>query len=707
MIRKISLLLLILLAGTALAQNLTETISETGGTGLEIIGNWQALAILAIVISVMLVAIAYAVGIGFEMPGMEAWARSELSQVFANVIIIIALFATVAFIDMAVVTMVTLSGVGGFSCDAGESCLNKTANAYIGDYIESAEIGARNVLENNMEASGWANRRIGAYCTSIYCAQLGVSMTLAANYILDSDRYGIIFEYYTGLLSSLHAQKFFINEIAFKVGPILLALGIVSRAFFFSRKTGGLLIAIAAGIMFFFPAMYIFDWMSLDMTINGDNAVQDQESFCPQECGYGPPLGYYYNSTQGKDVALTNTSSVYALFDEEHRDDGRQIILGNKSSVNAINGPNTVTVYTCEINTSKSGFSEYKVSGAQEVCDRSCRELPYPSGSTNCANVSMQLACAKIPEICKVKRIVVDIDEDEQAKCPTECKMVPPMKSNCLLKSDNKTEGKCLESRFDCRVTKYSDMSYRPSINSNLKGSAKCNTYPKDCVASTNANDSCVWVMPDFGSCEDFCSGCPQECRFASESDLSISTEPTCFNTSSNKVWEACKECSSTCKLNISLIEAKAPATGDTENCSACELTHRILPGTGNLPSAYISGDCSLLKCPTDYRMQIPVSSCETCIESDEEYTYNPPINFNCGDLCKPPDNVPSKTSGSYTKIGEDGLVGREEIKSVSKLMIPGYLLPLFNIAATIIVIRSLAGMLGGDIEIPGLSKIF
>jgi hypothetical protein len=39
--------------------------------------------------------------------------------------------------------------------------------------------------------------------------------------------------------------------------------------------------------------------------------------------------------------------------------------------------------------------------------------------------------------------------------------------------------------------------------------------------------------------------------------------------------------------------------------------------------------------------------------------------------------------------------------------MIPAYLLPLFNIVATLVFIKGLSGLIGGDIEIPGISKIF
>ena len=51
--------------------------------------------------------------------------------------------------------------------------------------------------------------------------------------------------------------------------------------------------------------------------------------------------------------------------------------------------------------------------------------------------------------------------------------------------------------------------------------------------------------------------------------------------------------------------------------------------------------------------------------------------------------------------------MGRAEIQNVAKLIIPAYLLPLFNIVATLVFIKGLSTMLGGDIEIPGISKVF
>jgi hypothetical protein len=697
---KLFVIVLILVSSIALAQNLTEIVTEPADTGLEILSSWQSLAILAIIISVIFVAMAYAIGIGFSMPQMEAWARSELTQVFANVVIIIALIGAVTFVDLVVMAMVTGSGLP-IPCDVGDNCLKNTVNEYLDDYIDAAKGGAKETIVNNLQAAGWANRRAGLYCTVfIPCVQASFSATIVGHYVLDVDRYTLIFEYYQGLLSSLNAQKFFVNEISFKVGPLILALGIVARSFFITRRLGGSLIAIAAGIMFFFPAMYIVDWLTLDMALTGDNPFEAQDrSRCPEECNYAPPLAFYFNTTQNKDVGLNTTKEIYAMFDKNDRDKGSNILLGESVSESGING---VLISTCQIDSSKDGFGSFKLTGANDTCDRSCRELPYPHTSSVCAATAMQLACEKLPEPCKVKRIKVEVDETEYSKCMPECRIVPPMKSTC-------NTGDCLKSRNDCRVAKRTNLDWRPSIDSGAKGSAKCNVYPHDCVESLDAEDSCVWVMPEFGMCEDLCGGCPEECRFLDQADIPISSAPTCYD-SDGKFLSACSSCPNTCRVNMTWIENVKPDTGDL-NCSNCPINHRLIPGTEGLPYNYTldtsTHSCSYDSCDPKYRVDVPRSACDSCMLLEESYTYSPPINFDCGDLCKPPENAPKKSPGDYTKVGEDGLVGREEIKAVSKLMIPAYVLPLFNIAATIIVIRSLAGILGGDIEIPGLAKIF
>ncbi len=683
--KKLLVLLLVSLAFAAGTFTQTQFETETEAAGLEIIENWQLLAVMALIVSIILVAIAYAIGMGMEMPEIKAWAGNELMQVFANAVIIISLVVVIVFIDLFVSAMVMDSGLDIPGCaDPTKSCLQDVSNAYLDDYIESAKSGAKTVLLNNVDAAAMANRRGGVYAITLFALQAGYTTTLAGHYVLDTDMYAILFEYYTNLLTSLESQKFFVNEICFKMGPVLLAIGVVARSFFFTRKLGGLLIAIAAGLMFFFPGMYIFDWMTLDMTMTGDLALeQGEESPCPAECSMAPPLAYIEGGE-----GLVSVREVYALFSSEDAGLAQGILNGTVESAVGSNGTaDGKVVHSCYY-------------GQDAECPSICRELPYPHTVPLCLNESAgtQEICAKVDEECKVKRLIntsaPTFNLDEYEKCPDSCKVVPPLKSDCDF-------DQCLESRFDCRVYKRTgdEPEWWPNPTQDVGKYKECK-WAKNCPVSEVAEESCVYIIPDTGLCEDLCPDCEPYCRIEG-ADLSLLPDD-CKTEDGTELLPQCLLCPDSCKVRIDDITELNPPSG---SCDVCPAERRVI--YSNLPDNYTTGNCSLEMCPKDYRVTLPRTACEMCLYIDDSYAYDPPIQTGCTDLCKPPDNVPVKESGSYTKIGEDGLVGKDEIKNVSKLMLPAYLLPMFNIVATLVFIKGFSTILGGDIEIPGISKVF
>ncbi len=692
------LIFLLLIIGAIYAQTTTsnEFTQSTEASSLELARDWKLLSIFALLGSTMLVAIAYMVGIGFEMPEIKGWANNELSQIFANAIIIVALIGTIIFLDVIAQTIVLGSGVDIPICsDITQSCLKSVATAYLGNYTESAKLGAEKVIADNVEKASLANRRIGLYCLTIYCLQVGVTTTIAGHYILDMDMNAILFEYYTNLLSSMRAQQFFVEQISFNMGPVILAVGIVARSFFFTRKIGGLLIAAAVGIMFFFPLMYIFDWVTLDTALAGDKGIGDSESSCPIECRDSAPLAYVQETGE----PFTNTLEIYAAFDPEDGELASRVIGGDSEFEIGSNGSyDGRTIVSCN-------YGDYA------LCPVICRELPYPGSVPLCIRynissdvgvpipVNAQEVCAQMPVECKIIRTVPVPDAAEQAMCPESCLIVPPLKNDCRYK-DNGEIGNCLQSSFDCRVTNYDDMDWRPSkADAGQEQVALCN-LARDCVESTNAFESCVYVFPETGSCDDLCEGCPTYCRIEG-GDIDNMAD-SCKD--GDQLIAACQSCTESCKVNIEIIQ-NLPG----EQCTSCPDERRIVSAT--LPNNYTQGDCSTEPdvCPTDsdHRVAIPRTACETCLFTQETYAFDPPINLRCSDLCAPTDTAPVKASGSYTGIGGEGLVGRSEIQNVAKLIIPAYLLPLFNIVATLIFIKGLSGILGGDIDIPGMSKVF
>ncbi|HIE55673.1 MAG TPA: hypothetical protein EYP90_10910, partial [Chromatiaceae bacterium] len=384
------------------------------------------------------------------------------------------------------------------------------------------------------------------------------------------------------------------------------------------------------------------------MVIAGEKAVEEDVRGCPPECSIGPPLAFYRTS-EGDLIHLSTVTEIYLAFDPDDDEVAIEISRGTRERAigsNATSEADGQTVFSCY-------YGEY------ENCLSQCRDLPYPHSLTECVEREVQEACSQLPIECKAVRTVPGaVDDDEYLRCPEECKIVPPLRSNC-------DEGRCLDARFDCRVTNMNDLDYRPTVEGPADKVAECE-YAAECPASMDAFDSCVYIIPQWGSCdEELCIGCPAECRIigAELEELPEECLLDTYDPDNSSTWEmseACNQCPSTCKVTIDFIE-----TLDIGNCTGCQMERRILHHS--IPPEYLEGDCARDVCPLDSynRAVIPMSSCEACLFSEEAYIYNPPVNTDCGSLCRPSDNVPSKSPGEYTEADEDGLIGKPEITAV------------------------------------------
>ncbi|VVC04861.1 Uncharacterised protein [Candidatus Bilamarchaeum dharawalense] len=759
--RKIALILLLLsFAAFSAATDPQGTAQDwfttaTSSFVLELAKSWQILAAGAIFLSITLVAIAYMIGSGFEMPELQAWAKTEFNQIIVNALIVLSLFVVLGFIDILVIGLITETGappdgldipgcnlfLGGNSIGS-VSCLKAVTTKYLdAEMYENIKSEARNILDNNVEDTQWIGRRFGLNCLSIvYCAQLGINMGFGGYYALYADMYAILFEHYATLLSFMGAQKFFVNEICFKMGPVVLAIGIVARSFFFTRKLGGLLMAAALGCMFFFPGMYIFDWLTLKLAINGDGVQDAYEDVCPAECKVPSPIAYI-DEGGGNYLLINQSAQVADAFNDA--DWGALFASGNESATaTADKGPYAgEVIHSCY-------WDVYK------QCPIGCRELPYPTvpdcvkrnhddieienedGTTDTKreDVNVPLACSVVPDPCKIRRLVQVVDNAESDKCPTTCKVIPPLASTCnfntmpdpafvktvIANADDNGRDEldydlCLQSSYDCRMTRSNDTSWRPT-KENAEDDAKDRCADAiNCRSSLDAYQNCVYILPPVGRCNDLCGTCKAECRivqFTSDKGSSFwsITPKTCkeeeeYNGDFNS---DCNTCPEGCKVNLNELNTLRDQANDNGKCLSCPAQKMILSNSPALPPSYTAGStCGLDVCPADYRLGIPRSACEMCIYSEEEYNYKPPINARCQDLCKPKNTRPQQDPSAFMKVGPTGLVGRTVIQDVSKYMIPVYLLPLFNVVATLIFIRSLSHFLGGDIEIPGLSKVF
>ncbi len=99
--------------------------------------------------------------------------------------------------------------------------------------------------------------------------------------------------------------------------------------------------------------------------------------------------------------------------------------------------------------------------------------------------------------------------------------------------------------------------------------------------------------------------------------------------------------------------------------------------------------------------------ACKACLFVPSYCTYSPPTYVEgCAGVCNSAEGGAVRpNAAAFARKSADNLYGREEIKTVASLLLPAYVLPLFDILVAIMFVRTFSPILGGDIELPGMVK--
>ncbi|PIT84266.1 hypothetical protein COU37_04360 [Candidatus Micrarchaeota archaeon CG10_big_fil_rev_8_21_14_0_10_45_29] len=104
-----------------------------------------------------------------------------------------------------------------------------------------------------------------------------------------------------------------------------------------------------------------------------------------------------------------------------------------------------------------------------------------------------------------------------------------------------------------------------------------------------------------------------------------------------------------------------------------------------------------------------PSRLCQGCLSCQKDCLSLPYVRQNCDELCVPASNLQGRSALSPQDLVSswNGAVGNTAWRNIAALAIAAFVLPIFCILITLSFIKSLSPLLGGDIEIPGLSKLF
>ncbi|GEM_PF-6920546 len=560
----LALFLLALLALPAFAQtSVTGNITQTQDTGGILAGSalkgwvtdWRVIATLAITISIVLVSLAYAVSIGFGLNELKAWAQVELVQVFGSALLVVFLIAFLSAMDPLVDTIAQDASAGACSAlQPGTPCSIIVAQKYIDQVTVLAKDKATSILENNIRSYEIASTRVGIQFNTMYVLWAGGNWASGSGgdgiaEMMKVDRNNTLLSHLANIISSLRAQRAFLDVIALTLGPVLLLFGIIGRTFFFTRKLGGLLIASGISLMFVFPLMYVFSWYTLSVSVHSDQGYMGDEA-CPEVCLKAPP-----NQTAA--IADCNAS--------------------------------------CSITNA----------GVTTTCPTECREIPFPSWNPSCAAPGIEAACMGCPKDCKVIRTRYDCGSDCPADlCPTACKTKLPVEdANCAecigCPSFCRTivaDRHLSELQAECKLAACYACAAYPECNTIVPAAAQgcdvaCDGCPEQCRinlpkqcsytqdACTSDSDCTVYTC-NSGTCS-YGSGTScttdADCNKCNEVDTSGWFTAECL-TSNNAL--ACSKCPDDCKVTPPETLPCASATPITslENCVACPMGCRWEP---------------------------------------------------------------------------------------------------------------------------------
>jgi hypothetical protein len=213
---------------------------------------------IGIASSAIMISIVYMIGKITGNPRLDVWAHDELPQLFFS-----ALFATfiLGFLNLGTMYKASaLSALTNFTVQNGEMCIYDYADAYLDDmsvYVHNTMRITR--IYNSM--AGFISAIWKYECKSVWCFLAGQGIGLnpdawvsIISSVLNAQAYTT-----TVALLGLLAQKYLLRSFLSGGFLLIIPLGLVLRSIPFGRRVGGVLLAIGAGFIVFFPTLLVIE----------------------------------------------------------------------------------------------------------------------------------------------------------------------------------------------------------------------------------------------------------------------------------------------------------------------------------------------------------------------------------------------------------------------------------------------------------------
>ncbi len=559
------------------------------------------LPLIMAAIAIAIVVLAYMAGMFLQSEDLKQFAKEELIQAGMSLLMIGILIGTVIFLDQL---LASTSNSIVPPCPPGHDYSSPPtprmvhyAGCYMENLYDMAATQARGTLVEAVDAGESAYRYVGYQSDDQSLAYTGANYRPNAYRRLDLEVKGQEFSHLSTILISLGAQNAFIMQIIPAIAPILILLGFVLRTLFFTRKLGGLFIAIGFGLFMVLPAAYLLSWVTLQVSVFGAQAIGTGQTnpACPADCKVLPPLAYNISadpSSTYQPAAMLDNTAFRSVLDQinDKQAKANKPLLGTGDELALKNGFGLQTCFPQYDNPSDQPASSPVPLLDSQNCPLECRFIPTPTDAQ-----CNQTACDRLPLACRIVRGMgmfnyTTYAYDNAAYC-----------EQGVLQNGQNIPAACPQSVCPdiCKAT-VSEVKTAPfPISLPLVGSAT------GVIPSANGG-KCDVNSPTDNTIDAQCSLCPAYCR---QYYSDVANYPPIFDKTADCNNDNCKAClaktdaSATPPVPDCAKGVPRVAYSDCDDAAVCGLS-RPLKDVANLDS---SGDIASLKltgvCPTECRV--------------------------------------------------------------------------------------------------------
>ena len=276
---------------------------------IDLVMQWLPIAAMAVMLSTFIVALAYMVAHFLGDEKLKAWGKSEAMQIFYSILILALILSLYGILNTVLSSVASFDPQSAAICQADSSA---SGNLIVGTnprnhdslvyYVPMANdpnsqitysipchIGlANNYLEQVFSNAKQLNRHfigIAVFYHTVSTASLtfetlvppttAITVMPLAGLSIVADSISQLFEITVRLMALLRLQQFFLALVQRALFPLFLVIGIILRTFFFTRKLGGLLLALGLCLYTVFPGVYIIGSYVLGQSTNGTYSLAE------------------------------------------------------------------------------------------------------------------------------------------------------------------------------------------------------------------------------------------------------------------------------------------------------------------------------------------------------------------------------------------------------------------------------------------------